>query len=320
MPNRNYKDSIFVDLFSKDIDYKENFISLYNALTDSALAPATTKLESVKLEKVLYMSFVNDVSMLVDNKIVVLIEHQSTINPNMPIRFLEYVTRIYEKLLTNENKYSKKQIYYPLPEFYVLYNGETDFPKEKILRFSDGYIDQKFNKTKNKNYNFPLEIFVKVININSIKASKILSKCNILNDYEYFIEKVRIKKKENPDLELEDVILLVIEECKKENRFTSYLERKSKEVINMFYGEYDYATDIKVQRKEAFDDGIAVGIKQGERRGITRGRSEGIALGEKRGIQHTALNFLNSGFDIIDISKNTGLSVEEIEKLRDTKL
>ena len=217
MHNRNYKDSIFVDLFSKDIDYKENFISLYNALTDSALDPATTKLESVKLEKVLYMSFVNDVSMLIDNKIVVLIEHQSTINPNMPLRFLEYITRIYEKLLTNENKYSKKKIYIPNPEFFVLYNGEDDFPKEKLLKLSDSFILEKF-----KNTEISLEIIVKVININSEKASNLLSKCNILNDYEYFVEKVRLKKKENPDLKLEDIILLVIDECKQENRFTSY--------------------------------------------------------------------------------------------------
>ena len=85
MSNRNFKDSMFVDLFSKDIDYKENFISLYNALSGSNYSPETTTLQSVHLEKVLYMSFINDVSMLIDDKIVVLIEHQSTINDNMPL-------------------------------------------------------------------------------------------------------------------------------------------------------------------------------------------------------------------------------------------
>ena len=87
----------------------------------------------------------------------------------------------------------------------------------------------------------------------------------------------------------------------------------------MFYGEYDYATDIKVQRKEAFDDGIAVGIKQGRTEGITLGKKQGRTEGISIGMRTAALNFLNSGFNIIDISKNTGLSVEEIEKLRDSK-
>ena len=60
----------------------------------------------------------------------------------------------------------------------------------------------------------------------------------------------------------------------------------------MFFGEYDYDTDIRVQRKEAFDDGISIGIKT------------------------IAFNLLNSGFNIIDISKNTGLSIEEIQNLK----
>ena len=96
---RNYKDSVFVDLFAHDISAKENFISLYNALHGTNLDVATTEIQPVMLEKVLYMKYYNDVAMLIDGKIVVMIEHQSTINENMPFRFLEYIARIYEKIV-----------------------------------------------------------------------------------------------------------------------------------------------------------------------------------------------------------------------------
>ena len=88
--NRRYKDSVFVDLFGEDKDAKENFLSLYNALHGTHL-DGSTELKPLRLDNVMYMSFCNDVSCLIDNKIIVLAEHQSTVNANMPVRFLEYV-------------------------------------------------------------------------------------------------------------------------------------------------------------------------------------------------------------------------------------
>ena len=96
--NRNYKDSVFVDLFAHDKTAKDNFISLYNALHGTNLDAKTTEIEPVMIEQVLYMKFYNDIAMLIDGKIVVLVEHQSTINENMPFRMLEYIARIYEKI------------------------------------------------------------------------------------------------------------------------------------------------------------------------------------------------------------------------------
>ena len=81
--NRKYKDSVFVDLFSEDEKAKENFLSLYNALHGTNLQ-LSCPVENIKLDNVMYMNIINDVSCLVDNKIIVLAEHQSTINENMP--------------------------------------------------------------------------------------------------------------------------------------------------------------------------------------------------------------------------------------------
>ena len=105
--NRKYKDSVFVDLFSEDEKAKENFLSLYNALHGTNL-PLSSPVENIRLENVMYMNIINDVSCLVDNKIIVLAEHQSTINENMPLRFLEYIARLYEKLQAPTDRYLQR--------------------------------------------------------------------------------------------------------------------------------------------------------------------------------------------------------------------
>lgn len=124
--NRRYKDSVFVDLFSEDKTAKTNFLSLYNALHGTEYQ-STAILKNIRLKQVLYMSFANDVSYLIDNKIIVLAEHQSTINPNMPIRCLEYIARLYEQLYKSKEKYNRKQLAIPTPEFYVFYNGKQPY-------------------------------------------------------------------------------------------------------------------------------------------------------------------------------------------------
>ena len=86
--NRQYKDSVFVDFFSEDKTAKENFLALYNALHATNYC-STDILKNIRLKQVVYMSFANDVSYLIDDTIIVLAEHQSTINPNLPLRCLE---------------------------------------------------------------------------------------------------------------------------------------------------------------------------------------------------------------------------------------
>ena len=79
----------------------------------------------------------------------------------------------------------------------------------------------------------------------------------------------------------------------------------------MLLAEYDYDTDIAVQRKEAFDDGIAIGEKVGEERGISIGLSQGA---QQKAVE-TAKNALTMNLSIEQVATLTGLSVEEIEKL-----
>ena len=279
---RNYKDSVFVDLFSEDEKAKENFLSLYNALHNTALKD-TEQLKNIRLDQVLYMAFYNDVSYLVDNKIIVLAEHQSTINPNMPLRCLEYVSRLYEALFESKEKYSRKLLKIPTPEFYVFYNGEEPFPCDKTIELSDAFIEQ------NEQHN--LELSVKVININRQNRHPVLEKCKTMQEYSIFVETVRKWKEIDPQNGFEKAV----EECISNDILREYLKRKTKEVLNMLLAEYDYETDIAVQRAEEREIAFAEGAYQNK--------------------LETAAAFKRLGLDIAKIAQGTGLSHEEIENL-----
>ena len=279
---RNYKDSVFVDLFSEDEKAKENFLSLYNALHNTALKD-TEQLKNIRLDQVLYMAFYNDVSYLVDNKIIVLAEHQSTINPNMPLRCLEYVSRLYEALFESKEKYSRKLLKIPTPEFYVFYNGEEPFPCDKTIKLSDAFIEQ------NEQHN--LELSVKVININRQNRHPVLEKCKTMQEYSIFVETVRKWKEIDPQNGFEKAV----EECISNDILREYLKRKTKEVLNMLLAEYDYETDIAVQRAEEREIAFAEGAYQNK--------------------LETAAAFKRLGVDIAKIAQGTGLSREEIENL-----
>ena len=289
--NRNYKDSVFVDLFAHDINAKENFISLYNALHGTNLDAKTTDVQPVMLERVLYMKYYNDVAMLIDGKIVILIEHQSTINQNMPFRFLEYIARIYEKITTKDEKFGRKLVKLPVPEFYVFYNGKDDYPTESVMKLSDAFMQlDDYCELKNQ-----LEISVKVININVDKENPILRRCEALKEYSEFIEQVRY----NIESAVPEPFTTAIKQAIKKGFLSDYLNRKSTEVQNMLLAEYDYDTDIAVQRKEAFDDGVSIGLSQGE---------------HKKAIE-TAKSMKSEDMPVNTIARFTGLSPEEIEKL-----
>lgn len=245
---RNYKDTVFVDLFGKCSDAKENFLSLYNALHGTNLTLAETTVEPLTLDQTIYMGLYNDVAMLVNNQIVVLLEQQSTINENMPLRFLQYISRLYEKVLPYEVRYKRNMVQLPMPEFYVFYNGLADYDATKILKLSDS-----FTENNEKNENFLLELNVTVYNINKLEEIPFIKNCSSLVGYSKFVEYARKAKKSGIKNHIKDAI----DCCIKEGILVDYLLKNSVEVQNMLIGEYDYDMDIKVQRQESFEEGMA---------------------------------------------------------------
>lgn len=245
--NRKNKDTVFTDLFYSDKYAKRNLLSLYNALFEDDLQDENL-IEQVRLENVLFQNMQNDISFLVKDRKIVLGEHQSTVNQNMPLRSLMYIGREYEKIVDPDKRYARKLIKIPTPEFVTFYNGEEDLPEESVLRLSDAFIDKEEKSS--------LELCVRIININHPKGHAILKRCGILNEYSAFVEETRRFKGDEASLEK------AVKSCIKKGILEEYLKRKGSEVVNMLMMEYDYEKDMRAQRAEAEE----LGEKKGKER------------------------------------------------------
>ena len=241
--NRKYKDSVFTDLFGSDRDGKKNFLDLYNALAGTNYTLGDVKLERKIIEQALYKTFNNDVSWEVNGKLIVLVEHQSTVNENMPFRCLEYVTRIYEGIVPPKMRYAEKMFKIPNPDFYVVYVGKKDLPQEQVLRLSDAFYEKDSSK---------LELVVKLKNCSDSRMLPFSRSCDILKEYCQFIEIVeQTYNRLFPKRSFKKAIEIAIEQ----GILVDYLDRKSREVINMLCAKYDYKMDIAVKKQEAYEDG-----------------------------------------------------------------
>lgn len=243
--NREHKDSVFVDLFYQDETARKNLLSLYNALHDTKYQDEEI-IQKVKIEDVLYKNFKNDISFEVNGQVFVLGEHQSTVNPNIPLRCLLYVGRVYEQLIDKKARYRTTLVKIPTPEFYTFYNGKKDQPIEQELTLSDAFINPKRSNS--------VKLKVKVININSNKTHEILKKCEVLREYSQFIDTVRKYADEA------NAIKKAIRECIERGILSDYLKRKGSEVENMLIAEYSYEEDIQVKQQEAEQQGRKQGL------------------------------------------------------------
>lgn len=287
--NRKYKDSVFTDLFGSDRDGKKNFLELYNALSGNDYKLNEVELERKIIEQALYKTFNNDVSWEINGKLIVLVEHQSTINENMPFRCLEYVTRIYEGIIPVKARYAEKIQKIPNPDFYVVYVGKKLQPPEQELRLSDAFYTKDSSK---------LELVVKVKNCTDPNLLPIVKKCDILKQYCLFIEIVEQNyNKLFPKKSFKKAIEIAMER----GILTDYLDRKSREVINMLCAKYSYKDDIAVKQEEARNDGIAIGIQQGA---------------QQKAIQD-AINLLKEGDSPEKISRCIDLPLEKVLELQE---
>ena len=184
--NKKVKDNLFVDLFCSDQDGTWNFLSLYNALHNTNLKFDEVKIEPKRIEQVMYRTLSNDVAMEINDKLIVMVEQQSTINKNMPLRFVMYISRLYESFVEEKDKYRRTLVEIPTPEFYVIYNGQDNYPKESILQLSDAF--------KDKSIDIQLDLKVTVYNVNKYRDLDIVQQCRAMNDYCKFIDLINYEK------------------------------------------------------------------------------------------------------------------------------
>lgn len=280
---RNYKDTIFRMLF-KD---KENLLSLYNALNGTDYTDVSG-LEVTTLENAVYMNYKNDVSFVFDSELMVY-EHQSTVNPNMPLRDLFYVTSVLQKRIDGQRLYNSKRALIPAPRFVVFYNGETEQPEIQTLRLSDSYEKRQEEPE--------LELVVTVYNINYGCNKEILGACRTLKEYAMYVEQVRDYAKKMP---LSEAVDSAVDYCIEHGILSEFFRQNRAEVIAMCLYEFDEKAYLQNEREYWYENGIEQGIKQGseeKNRTIIR-------------------NMLGHGMTDKDIRAIVECSQEQIEQVR----
>ena len=230
---RNYKDTVFRMIFRE----KENLLSLYNALNGTDYGNVDD-LEITTLENAVYMNYKNDISFVFDFELL-LYEHQSTCNPNMPLRDLLYVTRVLQNRIKDENLYSRSLIKIPTPRFVVFYNGTDSQPEQQILYLSDAF-EKKLNEPS-------LELAVTVYNINLGNNRKLLDTCRLLKEYAQYVEQVRTYTQQMP---LSEAVEKAVDDCIKNGILADFLAKNRAEAIAVSIFEYDEEKHMKSERKE----------------------------------------------------------------------
>ena len=236
---RNYKDTVFRMLFGE----KENLLSLYNALNSTAYTDITD-LEITTLENAVYMNYKNDISFVFDFELL-LYEHQSTLNPNMPLRDLLYVTKVIQNRIKGENLYSKSLVKIPAPRFIVFYNGTDLQPEQQILHLSDAFEKEQEHPS--------LELTVVVYNINWGHNSELLDACRLLKEYAQYVAQVRTYAKE---MDFPKAVERAVNYCIRNGILSDFLSKNRAEVIAVSIFEYDEEKHMKSEREEGLKTGL----------------------------------------------------------------
>ena len=234
--NDEYKDRVFKYLFGNP-ENREWTLALYNAVNGSSYENAE-EIEYNTIEDAVYLGMRNDVSFIIVNELH-LWEHQSTYNPNMPMRFLLYAAKLYEKYIAESDYYPYSSVLQPAPrpKCICFYNGTANQPERKILRLSEAFGGE-----------CDIEVLVTMLNINYGKNRELMEACEPLSEYAWLVEAIRRNQKVMRNLEA--AIDAAIEEMPDEFVIKRFLLQNKAEVKGMFLTEYDQEKVLSQQRRE----------------------------------------------------------------------
>lgn len=282
--NREYKSTMFSMIFRD----KKELLELYNAVNHSEYTDLEA-LEIVTLENAIYMNMKNDLAFLIDMHLN-LYEHQSTFNPNMPLRDLFYVAREYQKLVNDASIYASTLVKIPAPKFIVFYNGQEGRPEEEVLRLSDAYYTREEDPE--------LELKVTVLNINEGSNRELLAKCKTLREYMQYVDCVR-RYAATDGMTLEEAVTRAVGECIDRGILADFLRKNKAEAISVSIFEYNEAEEKEKLRRAEYAGGYEAGV----------------AAGIEQGIQALIADNLEEGFSsqriIEKLEKRFGLTIEE---------
>jgi len=269
--NRNYKDSLFFRIFNEPAEC----LSLYNAVngtdyTDVSAVRMTTLVNAV------YLNVRNDVSCLFLGQLS-LFEQQSTINPNMPYRMLQYLADILSSYVESEelNVFGETRIQLPRPQFVVFYNGRKEQPDQTVYRLSDLYApkpealnDETPEEETPKGDTPELELYVTVLNINSPMNADVVNACPSLLGYVTFTEQIR---KNQEHMSIEEATNAAIDYCIANGYLADLLSQYRSEVLSMCLYNYDAEYQRRLDRRDAKKEGVEEGRAEGRAEGLQKG-------------------------------------------------
>ena len=262
---------------------KKNLLSLYNAMNGTNYEKEE-ELEVVTLEEAICMKMRNDAAFVIDSTLN-LYEQQSSVNPNMPLRDLYYVTEELKKIAPPGRLHRTTKVTIPAPRFVVFYNGTAKQPERAACRLSDLFSGGEKAPE--------LELVVTTININPGCNGELLGKCESLQGYMVFVGKVRDKR--GAGVKLEEAVRQAVNECISENVLTDFFKENREEIIEMSVYEFD---------QEVYDEVL---------------REDGEAIGLEKGIKHAALVFKkvqDGETDNKAIAESIGCTLKEVEMVR----
>ena len=242
-PQRAYRDSLFRDIFNN----ADRLPEIYEALL--GIRTTASDITLATINETLFSGIKNDVGFIVGNQHVLLTEHQSTTNANMPLRMLMYLAEVYRRYVDADAVYRKRLIPLPAPKFYVFYNGIEKMPDTWSLHLSDAFEGRKAD----------LELAVEIININNQPGRPILEKCHALKSYSVFVAKVRESVKNGSTLEA--AVGEAVRYCIANDYLGGYFRQKQKEeVFDMLNFVWDQERALEVRAEEARADGRQEGL------------------------------------------------------------
>ena len=291
--NRVYKSRIFTMIFQD----KEKLLELYNAISGKNYTDPEL-LEINTLENAIYMNMQNDLSFIIDARLS-LYEHQSTVNPNLPLRFLWYISKLYMGMTRKHNIYGTEKVKIPEPQFVVFYNGVEEQPERKVLRLSDLY--QTRTEGIEADLGRGLELEAVMFNVNRSHNRTLMEACKTLKDYAEYVYRVRQYAEETT---LEEAVERAITECIREGILKDFLEKNRAEAKSVSIFEYDEEEHMRQERDQFWNKGM----REGRRQGIQEGIQEGLEIGRIQLIQKK----LEKGKSISQIAEELESTEEEI--------
>jgi len=246
-PKRTYKDSVFRNKFSNPADLS----AIHTRITGIPTNPDDITINT--LGHVFFSLERNDLSYLVNNRFIVLCEEQSSLNQNMPLRMLVYITMLYRRMLKRRDFFLASRVPLPVPEFYEFYCGSKEQPLASTLRLSDSF-------PKDIPFAPPLELVVTRYNIGyneDVTKRSSLLEYKPLRDYSFFVYDVR-RRIETGEV-LKEAIQNSIEYCIEHDIMKKYLIENQKEVLDM----YSLHWSEQASREAAREDGRIEGRNEG---------------------------------------------------------